>query len=120
MDATTLVSNGAGLARWSGRGAVAVNGRGTLTIRDAHGRASVVVSGRGDRQAAAGGLVLYTEFDGSANVTGDCVVSLSGDKVRLAASGAGDVYLEGRGVYALGRLKGEWSDAGRTVELYEY
>ena len=98
MGTVTLVSNGTGLARWTGRGAVAVSGRGTLMIRDEIGRASVAVSGYGQRNPAADGWVLYTDFNGSANIAGDCVVSFSGEKVRLAASGAGDVYLQGRGV----------------------
>jgi hypothetical protein len=120
MDATTLVTNGAGLARWTGRGAVALSGRGTLIIHDAYGRASVAVSGYGQCRANADGSTLYTDFEGSANISGDCVVSFSGEKVRLAASGAGDVYLQGRGVYSLGGLTGEWSNSGRTLQLYAY
>jgi hypothetical protein len=120
MDAGTFVTNGAGLARWTGRGAVALSGRGTLMIREARGRANIAVSGFGRRTAQADGWLLFSDFDGTANITGDCVVSFSGEKVRLAASGDGDVYLEGRGVYALGQLRGEWAPAGRVVQLYEH
>lgn len=114
----TLTASGNGLAGIKGDGEVTISGNGVLWIFDHNGDANIQVTGHGLRQDLPSGWIMYSGFDGEAQVSGSLItVALSGFDINLEASGTGRFLLRGTGTYQTGDKSGEWTMDGVVISV---
>jgi len=96
-----LTASGDGKATMSGDMEAKINARGgILTITDYDGNAEVEVTGYGTKEDIGDGVVRYSGFDGTADISGSSVtVVVLGDDIELTVEGTGSVILRGYGTY---------------------
>ncbi len=96
-----LTASGDGKATMSGDMEAKINARGgILTITDYDGNAEVEVTGYGTKEDIGDGVVRYSGFDGTADISGSSVtVVILGDDIELTVEGTGSVILRGYGTY---------------------
>jgi hypothetical protein len=114
----TIRAEGVGLAILRGSGEVQIQGHGAglVWVKDAE---SLEASGEGHKwEIPETKATVLAGWSGTVRVSGhNMTIWMVGGVIEFTASGAGKVYLRGRGTYEINGRQGVWSSTGEILPL---
>ena len=114
----SIWAEGIGLAILRGSGEVQIQGHGAglVWVKDAE---SIEASGEGHKwEIPETKATVLAGWSGTIRISGhNMTIWMVGGVIEFTASGAGRVYLRGRGTYEINGCQGVWSGAGETLPL---